>query len=54
MKVAILVAAITATAWAQTEADASRGPQILKAQNCDRCHWEALVVVECGRVPCVI
>jgi cytochrome c2 len=38
MKVAILVAAITATAWAQTEADASRGPQILKAQNCDRCH----------------
>ena len=38
MKVALLVAATALYAWAQTEADASRGPEILKTQNCNRCH----------------
>jgi mono/diheme cytochrome c family protein len=38
MKAALLVAAMITSVSAQTEADASRGPQILKTQNCVECH----------------
>jgi mono/diheme cytochrome c family protein len=38
MKAALLVAVMITTVSAETEADTSRGPQILKAQNCIQCH----------------